>query len=160
MPVCPRCGTLYLDGESDRCEEHQLRESKSENLAARSRRRRVYLVMGAICVLVPLVDELLEGGNLFQPLPWPFLLFGVAGAWASYVSSLEWGMLAGATMGFVMTAMRGFVMPLFGLPVPAEEQVMVGFYMVVAVVVGLLLGTVGAMVGLAFRKWRGRAHSS
>ena len=65
-------------------------------------------------------------------------------------------------MGLVLTSMRGLnlVMPVFGLPVPVEEQVMVGFYMVVAVVIGLALGSVGAIVGLAFRKWRGRAHSS
>ena len=70
------------------------------------------------------------------------------------------GKLKMYAMGLLMTSMRGLVMPVFGLPVPVEEQVKVGFFILVAVVIGFALGSVGAIFGLAFRKWRGRGHST
>ena len=62
-------------------------------------------------------------------------------------------------MGLVMTGVRGLVMPLLGVPLPEEEQVMVLFYIEVAMVAGAILGLVGGLSLVALKRWRRRSSS-
>jgi len=62
-------------------------------------------------------------------------------------------------MGLVMTSTRGFIMPVLGLPVPVADQVKVGFFIEVAVVAGLVLGSIGGIIGIALRQWRRHSRS-
>lgn len=62
-------------------------------------------------------------------------------------------------MGLVMTGVRGLMMPLLGVPLPEEEQVMVFFYIGVAVVAGAILGLVGGLPLVALKRWRRRSSS-
>lgn len=134
-------------------------ESDGNRLVAGIGITQISIIMGVVSVLIPLIDEMLEV-DLFQPLPWPFLLFIVAGAWASYASSIRSGALLGAAMGLLMTAMRGIVMPLLGLPVPIEERPRVGFYMGLIAVIGILLGTLGGLPVWVVKNWRGSRASA
>ncbi len=60
-------------------------------------------------------------------------------------------------MGLVMTGVRGLVMPLLGVPLPEEEQVMALFYIEVAMVAGAILGLVGGLSVVALKRWRRRS---
>ena len=111
-------------------------------------------LVGAASALVDRFDQI-----AFGTVPWPFVLFAVTGAWTTRVSSLGRGVLAGALMGLVMTGVRGLVMPLLGVPLPEDEQVMVLFHIAVATAAGATLGLVGGLASVALKQWRRRSPS-
>ena len=119
----------------------------------------VYLLMAVPVALVGAASALIDRFDqiAFGTVPWPFVLFAVTGAWTTQVSSLGRGVLGGALMGLVMTGVRGLVMPLLGVPLPEEEQVMVLFYIEVAMVAGAILGLVGGLSVVALKRWRRRS---
>ena len=115
----------------------------------------VYLVMAVVCMAVPVLDYRVESFTPFRAFPWPFLLFAVTGFWAAKVTSKAYGVFGGGLMGLIMTGTRGFLMPMFGMPLPEEEKVKVLFIMQIGIIMGTLLGFLGGgLAVLSSKMWQ------
>jgi len=121
----------------------------------------VYLVMGSVGIATSLTDYFLINFYAYEHydiFPSAFLLFAAIGFWATKVSSLSNGVLAGGLMGIVMTGTRGFLMPLLGMPLPEVDAGKTLFFIIIAAIFGLFLGLVGGLPIWVKRTMRWRWH--
>jgi hypothetical protein len=116
---------------------------------------RVYVIMAVLGSLTVAVPELL---NYFLSVHistgvLPFLVLAATGAWATHISSIGYGAVGGALVGFALSLVGGVVYVIIRLPDAGDAARLILSSVVITTVLGSAFGTLG---GLPFWFWEFR----